>query len=383
MAQSTVNRQATEAIGELEGTATAATAKQEKPIEASARDAKQLQKPSHIWNMLLSWSDQDVCNMFSCFDEISRCQITEPTRKVVRLQKKKRGLLCQKKDAFFFLHDNSNSDIVSSNLRHADYVFTALSILDRFAVFIFTSSKSVRVAMYFDLSTIVQPFYQGSILLGEDSLFVFKYCPNMERSHPNNLAEMEQQVDKFMFEFDRLMALRCKQYKENTPYHMRGWIQTKGEDEFKTVHYPSKFLWKKYRGVDLLNSKELADTLKSTEIAKFGQCKWTKATGENVGYCSPDQFPPKKPLCNIRNNLLRPSRSVASIGYIKKLNIQSKNYLISKNEKFQTYLIHSAFVLIFCLLVCYFGIELNCTTLFYCILSMCHCNLSVQTNQKI
>ncbi|ETO15035.1 hypothetical protein RFI_22329 [Reticulomyxa filosa] len=53
-----------------------------------------------IWNMLLSWIDQDVCNMFSCFDEISRCQITDPTRKVVRLQK--RAYYFKKKDSFFF-----------------------------------------------------------------------------------------------------------------------------------------------------------------------------------------------------------------------------------------------------------------------------------------
>ncbi|ETO02400.1 hypothetical protein RFI_35035 [Reticulomyxa filosa] len=88
-------------------------------------------------------------------------------------KKKKRACYVKKKTRSFFLHDNSNSDIVSSNLRHADYVFTALSILDRFAVLIFSSSKSVRVAMYFDSSTIVQPFYQGSILLGKDSWFFF------------------------------------------------------------------------------------------------------------------------------------------------------------------------------------------------------------------
>ncbi|ETO06146.1 hypothetical protein RFI_31251 [Reticulomyxa filosa] len=119
-----------------------------------------------------------VRNVFSCFDEVSRCQITG-LQKRARYVKKK------------------------------------------------TFSKSVRAAMCFDSSTIVQ-FYQGSLLLGKD-----KILSEYEHSRPKHLIEMEQQVNKFMFEFDRLTALRCKQYKENTPHHMRGWIQTKGEDVFK------------------------------------------------------------------------------------------------------------------------------------------------------
>ncbi|ETO07539.1 hypothetical protein RFI_29853, partial [Reticulomyxa filosa] len=75
-------------------------------------------KSLRIWNMPLSWSDQDVRNVFSCFGEINRCQITDPTRKVVRLQKRARYV---KKKTPSFLHDISNSDVVSSNLQHTDH----------------------------------------------------------------------------------------------------------------------------------------------------------------------------------------------------------------------------------------------------------------------
>ncbi|ETO34031.1 hypothetical protein RFI_03063, partial [Reticulomyxa filosa] len=341
-------------------------------------------KSLRIWNMPLSWSDQDVRNVFSCFGEINRCQITDPTRKVVRLQKRARYV---KKKTPSFLHDISNSDVVSSNLQHTDHVSTALSILDRFAVVTFTSSKSVQSAMHFDSSTIVQPFYQGSISLGKD-----KILSEYEHSRPKNLAEMEQQVDKFMFEFDRLTALRRKQYKENTPHRMRGWIQTKGEDGFKTIHYPSKFLRKKHRSIDLLNSKELADTyndqpvpniydkkkhkeyyqlnnikdvfaikkarvmrqknmLKSTEITKFGQGMWTKTIGENMGHRDRDQPRSKKTSSQPSSQSSHHPPSATS------------------NREILNLLNPFRFCVDF-LFVCYFGIELNCITLFYCILSL-------------
>ncbi|ETO09003.1 hypothetical protein RFI_28384 [Reticulomyxa filosa] len=232
MVQPTVNKEAAKATGKLERTATATN--QDKPIETSVRDTKQLQKPLHMEYAIIMESTK-TCMPNHISDKEGRATAS-------------------------FLHDNSNSDIVSSNLRHIDHVSTTLSILDRFAVLIFTSSKSVRAAMYSDLSTIVQPFCQGSILLGKTVCLFYRILSEYEHSRPKNLTEIGQQVDKFMFEFDWLTALRCKQYKENTPYYMRGWIQTKGEDEFKMIHYLFKFLWKMYRSVDLLNSKELADT---------------------------------------------------------------------------------------------------------------------------
>ncbi|ETO05518.1 hypothetical protein RFI_31878 [Reticulomyxa filosa] len=158
-----------------------------------------------------------------------------PTRKVVRLQKRARYV--KKKDTFFFFFTRQLQQ------RHTDHVSADLSILNHFAILTFTLSKSVRAAIC--------------------ELFFFKeILSEYEHSRPKNLTEMEQQTNKFMFEFDRLTALRPKQYKENTLHRVRGWIQTKGEDGFKMIHYPFTFLRKKYRSVDLLNSKELVDTKK-------------------------------------------------------------------------------------------------------------------------
>ncbi|ETO10686.1 hypothetical protein RFI_26691 [Reticulomyxa filosa] len=160
----TVNRQTTEAIGEFEITS---AAKQDKPIEANARDAKQLQKLSHIEHAIVVERTRHAqrVQLFRRGQQMPNHRSDEESRATT-----KRGPLCQKKDAIFFT-DNSNSGAVFSNLRHTDHVSTPLSILGRFSILTFTSSKSVRTVMHFDSSTIVQPFYHGSILLRKDSYF--------------------------------------------------------------------------------------------------------------------------------------------------------------------------------------------------------------------
>ncbi|ETO01652.1 hypothetical protein RFI_35789 [Reticulomyxa filosa] len=184
----------------------------------------------------------------------------------IRRGKSKEGRYVKKKA------DNSNSGAVFSNLRHIGHVSTALSILGRFSILTFTSSKSVRTVMHFDSSTIVQPFYQGPFYWEK----ILKW--NNKWIH-SCLGLIGRQ--------------RCDANStKKISHHMRGWIQTKGEDWFKTIYYPSKFL--------------------STEIAKFGQGKWTKTICENMRHRGRDQSRSKKTSSQPLSQSSHPSRSTAS-----------------------------------------------------------------------
>ncbi|ETO05523.1 hypothetical protein RFI_31873 [Reticulomyxa filosa] len=332
------------------------------------------------WSMPLSWSKQDMRNMFSCFGEVSKCQITDPTRKVVRPQKRAHYVK-KKRHLLFYMTTSTATSCLPISDTPVMFPLLCLSWTASPSSH-FTSSKFVRTAMHFDSSTIVQTFYQGSILLGKDGLFflfffkkkglhtctyitvnfffLIEIFSEYEHSSSKNLAKMEQQVDKFMFEFDRLTALQHKQYKENTPHHMRDWIQAKGKDGFNTIYYSSKFLRKKYRKLadtyndqpvsNIYDKKKLKEyyqlnnvkdffaikksrvirqknKLKGAEIAKFDQGKWTKATSENMRHRGRDQFRPKKTSLQPSSQSSLPLHSATSNKLHQKLNIRSKTFL--------------------------------------------------------
>ncbi|ETO01479.1 hypothetical protein RFI_35961 [Reticulomyxa filosa] len=144
--------------------------------QRSKTDAKQQQKPSHMEHAIVV-DDQDVC---------ATCSVVSTRSADAKSQDCKKGLAMSKKK---------------------------------------TVSKSVRVAMRFDSSIIVQPFYQGPFYWEKQFVFLKK---------------------------------RHKYIKHTTSH---AWLDSNERGRrVQTIHYPSKFLRKKYRSVNLLNSKGLADT---------------------------------------------------------------------------------------------------------------------------
>ncbi|ETO05111.1 hypothetical protein RFI_32285 [Reticulomyxa filosa] len=164
--------------------------------------------------------------------------------------------------------------------------------------------------MYFDSSTFVQPFYQGVHFISKrqfvcffkktelhtHNTYMYKYITmnffflieilsEYEHSRPKNLTEMEQQVYKFMFEFDRLTALRPDTYNDQP--------------------VPNIYNKEKHKKYYQLNNSKDVFAIKKSRVT------WQKSQIQKI-----------------------------------KHSIQ-KNYFASKKKKFQTYLIHSAFVLIF------------------------------------
>ncbi|ETN99087.1 hypothetical protein RFI_38400, partial [Reticulomyxa filosa] len=159
-----------------------------------------------------------------------------------------------------------------------------------------------------------------------------KYCPNI-----NTLVSKE---------LDR-NGTTSGQIHENTPNCMRGWTQTKGEDGFKVIHYPFKFLLKKYRSVDLLSSKELTDTCNDQPVPSIYNKEKYKEHYQlnNIN----DVFAIKKSRVMWQKNRLKGTK-------IAKFSIQKTSSQSSHQKKRN--LIHSAFVLLF-LFVCYFAIAVS------------------------